>query len=382
MMVLKHLLCVTALAASVHAQLYAAPDGDGETCSKSSPCTLETALMAAEAGDSVKLAGGDYVGNFVIGTEGLSLSPSGDATPTIVAANTVNENGQNVPLLIAAADVSVADLAVTLGPLEEDLGQRDLGVFVTPGGGGAALSGLKITRDGSRAGFEPAMGPGSRGVLVFVADGVVIDGCTVEGPFEDGIHLPSVNTQVLDSTVTGSTRIGIVVIQEMPDTDNSGHVIRGVTVTDFGVDGIQIQGDDTTVEDATLSTSVATAVYGVHVCAPELFDDDGDQAICVPPVSPVCAPVDTCVKTFGRCGGGGFSPGTAGRCCGEGTECRMKNEFYAQCVPTERALRETWTNTIVTCRTDKAEGVSISGVEVAPANLKQAVVAPMDTVIM
>lgn len=113
-----------------------------------------------------------------------------------MAADTVNENGQNVPLLIAAANVTVTDLALTLGPLDADLGQRDLGVFVTPGGGGATLSGLTVTRDGSRTGFEPAMGPGSRGVLVFVADGVVIDGCTVEGPFEDGIHLPSVNTQV------------------------------------------------------------------------------------------------------------------------------------------------------------------------------------------
>lgn len=93
--------------------------------------------------------------------------------------------------------------------------------------------------------------------------------------------------QVLDTTVGGSTRIGIVVIQEMPDTDNSGHLIRGVTVSDFGVDGIQIQGDDTTVEGATVSSSVSGAVYGVHVCGPEVFDDDGDQAICVPPGIPL-----------------------------------------------------------------------------------------------
>lgn len=136
----------------------------------------------------------------MIGTDGVSLSPSGADTPTLVAANTVNDNGQNVPLLIAAPNVSVADLSVTLGPLDADLGQRDLGVFVTPGGGGAELTGLTITRDASRAGFEPAAGPGSRGVLVFVADGVVIDGCTVQGPWQDGIHLPSVNTQVRPTT--------------------------------------------------------------------------------------------------------------------------------------------------------------------------------------
>lgn len=106
--------------------------------------------------------------------------------------------------------------------------------------------------------------------------------------------------QVLDCSVSGSSRIGIVVIQEMPDTDNSGHVIRGATVTDFGVDGIQIQGDDTTIEGATVSTSVASAVYGIHVCAPDLFDEDGDQAICVPPGAPPMLAASLILYTCGE----------------------------------------------------------------------------------
>lgn len=57
MIALKHLLYATALAASVHAQLYAAPDGDGEACSQSTPCSLDTALTTADAGASIKLAG-------------------------------------------------------------------------------------------------------------------------------------------------------------------------------------------------------------------------------------------------------------------------------------------------------------------------------------
>lgn len=57
MIALKHLLYATALAASVHAQLYAAPDGDGEACSQSTPCSLNTALITADAGASIKLAG-------------------------------------------------------------------------------------------------------------------------------------------------------------------------------------------------------------------------------------------------------------------------------------------------------------------------------------
>lgn len=67
-------------------------------------------------------------------------------------------------------------------------------------------------------------------------------------------------------------------------------------------------------------------------------------------MSPVCAPVDTCVATFRRCTGNGFAPGTAGRCCSEGAECRMKNEFYGQCVPSSRPPRDTWTNAVVACR--------------------------------
>ena len=34
----------------------------------------------------------------------------------------------------------------------------------------------------------------------------------------------------------------------------------------------------------------STAVYGIHVCGPGNFDDDGDQAICVAPgVSRTCS---------------------------------------------------------------------------------------------
>lgn len=57
MMGLKGLLCATALAASAHAQLYAAPDGRGGACSKRTPCSLETALTTADAGSAIKLAG-------------------------------------------------------------------------------------------------------------------------------------------------------------------------------------------------------------------------------------------------------------------------------------------------------------------------------------
>lgn len=87
-------------------------------------------------------------------------------------------------------------MQVVLGPLEEDLDQRDMGVFVNPMGSGATLKGLNIHRDETRMGFEPSEGPGTRGVLVFAADDVIIEDCKVTGPFQDGIHLPSVNTVV------------------------------------------------------------------------------------------------------------------------------------------------------------------------------------------
>ena len=91
--------------------------------------------------------------------------------------------------------------------------------------------------------------------------------------------------QVHDCEVYDSTRVGVVVIQEFPDSDNSGHSIQNVTVGNFGVDGIQIQGDNTIVESCTVRSD-SPAVYGIHVCSPELFDSTGDQAICVPPGAP------------------------------------------------------------------------------------------------
>ena len=142
-------------------------------------------------------AGGEYTGNFVLEVAGLTLTAADDADrPTLIAADTTNPNNQNVPLLLVQTGITVSHIDIVLGPLNEDLGQRDLGVFVTPNASDATLSGVTIHRDGSRLGMEPAEGPGSRGVLVFVADGVAIEGCEVTGPWQDGIHLPSVNTAV------------------------------------------------------------------------------------------------------------------------------------------------------------------------------------------
>lgn len=91
--------------------------------------------------------------------------------------------------------------------------------------------------------------------------------------------------QVYGCKVYDSTRLGVVVIQELPDSENSGHTIKDVEVRNFGVDGIQIQGDNTLVEGCTVSSDTA-ALYGIHVCSPGLFDDSGMQAICVPPGKP------------------------------------------------------------------------------------------------
>ena len=91
--------------------------------------------------------------------------------------------------------------------------------------------------------------------------------------------------QVHDSKVYDSTRLGVVVIQQIHESDNSGHTIQNVEVRNFGVDGIQIQGDRTTVEGCTVGSDTA-AVYGIHVCSPDLFDSTGMQAICVPPGEP------------------------------------------------------------------------------------------------
>lgn len=127
---------------------------------------------------------------------------------------------------------------------------------------------------------------------------------------------PAHALQIMNNEISGATRIAIACIQETPDSDNSGHVFSGNSIVGFGLDGIQVQCDDVTVTDNMIDPGTvvnaqqaraqfvstrserresgerretppmapdSTAVYGIHVCGPTNFDEDGDQAICVAP---------------------------------------------------------------------------------------------------
>lgn len=159
-------------------------------------CRSTTQGSSAHRQDVRCGAGGTYTGNFVIATPGLTVQPAGAATATIVSAETPNEAGLNVALTIAATGVTVTGITVTHGPNSEapDPAFRDVGIFVTPTSGGVVLSGVTIARAEGRA-FEPATGPGSRGLLVFDTADVTLQDSTITGAYEDAVHLPARDTK-------------------------------------------------------------------------------------------------------------------------------------------------------------------------------------------
>lgn len=62
-----------------------------------------------------------------------------------------------------------------------------------------------------------------------------------------------------------------------------------------------------------------------------------------------CAP--TCAADFKKCAGTGMS--TTSTCCGTGFVCMMKNDNYAQCLPTATAhvyMSDDWAKTPMTCK--------------------------------
>ena len=66
--------------------LYASPSGSGSSCSKSSPCPLETAVKNLEKGTTLYLKGGTYTLK-----SGITLSKSGTSKAYIVISSAPNE---------------------------------------------------------------------------------------------------------------------------------------------------------------------------------------------------------------------------------------------------------------------------------------------------
>ena len=254
--------------------LFVSPEGQGSICTAAQPCKhIQQAIDLALANDSILVGPGIYYENIEIptGKDGLTISGTGSNLSWIISAGAI-ENPKQAPAGVAAdiivdifsRNVTIEKLAIIHPPgLVE---KRDIGVFVRPPATGATIRKNTIERQRTGDVLEPPhLLPGSRGILVFRAKDVVMEKNTLAGNYQDHIHLPTSSSLVSKNIVAGATRLGIVVIQETATSDSSGNSIEKNTVSDSGMDGIQIQGDANLISKNSISFNSGAAI---RLCGP------------------------------------------------------------------------------------------------------------------
>ncbi|CAB9498922.1 Cell surface protein [Seminavis robusta] len=276
------LLVVLALICPTNAQdtLYVVVGGTSTTCtSLDDACgSIQAAVDVASEGATISIGSGTFVENIRIMTAGLTLESEDEENQATI------ESAGGVPDQQAPADVPVDVVVDLLAPnitlenlsIRHPMGpatKRDVGVFVRPPAVNATLSNLVVERYRTGEPLEP-FAPGSRGLLVFRATGVVCEDSTFRGNYQDHIHLPTSESHIEDNIVANATRLGIVIIQETPDSLSIDNVIKENTVSGIAGDGIQIQGDRNSFIDNTV---FGCAGYGIHLCGAN------SNPPCVPP---------------------------------------------------------------------------------------------------
>lgn len=266
LLILSCILSTPALSAS----LYVSPSGAGAECLANNPCaSIQAAINAAAPGDTVNIAAGEYRENVTVppGKNKLHIRGAGEDTTKVVSAggNAVpKEAPPGVPIDVVF-DIIASDVTLEKLSIEHPIGvpsKRDLGIFVRPPAANTTIQKTTITRIRSGSNLEPT-NPGSRGIFVLQAKGTTISKNTIDGNYEDHLHIPSSHTTIDKNVVLDAKRVGIVIIQESPTSDSTKNVITGNTVTNSGGDGIQIQGDENAVTKNTVTQSGGA---GIHLC--------------------------------------------------------------------------------------------------------------------
>ena len=258
--------------------LFVTPSGSGILCSVDEPCAkVQTAIDGAQTGDHIYIGPGTYRENLTVNADktDLHISGTGNDQVFVVSAggNTkpkVSPEGvqMDIVLDIFASGVIVEKLSLMHPPGQAD--KRDIGIFVRPGAHGVVIQKTHIERQRSGDMLEPTT-PGSRGILVVRAPGTHIVKNEIGGNYQDHIHLPSSHSVVMKNAISHATRLGIVVVQENPDSDNSKNHISKNWISDSGSDAIQIQGDHNVVTNNHIRNSDGAAITlcGVGTsCAP------------------------------------------------------------------------------------------------------------------
>lgn len=163
------------LQATSNNTLYVDVSGSGTICSYNYLCpSILTAVDMAAAGDTIRIAEGDYVENVDIpaGKDGLRLIGQDDDDTRVISAGGISgeEAPPNIPVDILI-DIFSKDVTIERMTLEHPEGmvvKRDTGIFVRPSASNATVRNCNPVRN--RIG-ELNMGPGSRGVFVIRAPG-------------------------------------------------------------------------------------------------------------------------------------------------------------------------------------------------------------------
>ena len=260
---LSALLIVLFCSNVTEATFFVNSSGSGTVCTESSPCPLiNVAIGNAAAGDTINVAAGIYDENVFVppGKNGLIISGAGisktvvrsaGGRPDVFAPPTVPVDAV---FQIVSEDVTVEKLTV-----EHPAGiaiKRELGFFVTPFAHGTTIQKCKIVRNSTG---EPTM-PGSRGVFVIRAGEVVISKNVFRGSYQDHIHVPGHDMEIIKNDVADAPRLGIVVIQETELSNNDNNIIAKNVITNSGGDAIQIQSDNNLIVKNTITNNGGAAI--------------------------------------------------------------------------------------------------------------------------
>ena len=269
------ILSLSIMSANLSAEnLYVSVNGTGTSCSKDDPCaSVQAAVTNAGAGDTIKVAAGTYKENIFIppGKNGLTITGKG-VQKTIIQSAGGRDSAfapAGVPLdalfQIVSEEVTIEKMTV-----EHPAGnvvKRDVAFLVTPFAENTTIQKCEVVR--SRTG-ELSFGPGSRGVLVFRAGGAVISKNNFRGAYQDHIHVPGHNMEIVKNKVADASRLGIVIIQENATSNNNDNIVAKNIVKNSGSDGIQIQSSNNIINKNIIENNAGAAI---KLCGLEVIGD-------------------------------------------------------------------------------------------------------------
>lgn len=255
------------------ATLYVNESGSGFSCSNIDPCpTIKQAVDNADAGDTIEVSAGTYIENVFVppGKNGLVISGAGiDATVVRSAGGLLNRFAPATVPLDAVFQIVSADVTVEKLTIEHPAGiatKREIGVFIAPPANNVTIQKCKIIRNSTGEPTEP----GSRGVFVIQAGGAYIYKNVLRGNYEDAIHVPGHDMQIIKNDIADAPRLGIVVIQETSSSNNNNNLISKNTISNSGSEGIQIQSDNNVIVKNTITGSGGAAI---KLCGIDIVGD-------------------------------------------------------------------------------------------------------------